>query len=75
MLSNIWSGFLTFPLSQSFAKELEAVKEIGMVAGGTGITPMLQIINAVLRDKSDTTKIRLLFANQVTLMRASAPSS
>uniref|UniRef100_A0A7S4KHQ6 NADH-cytochrome b5 reductase n=1 Tax=Guillardia theta TaxID=55529 RepID=A0A7S4KHQ6_GUITH len=49
---------------KSFAKELEAVKEIGMVAGGTGITPMLQIINAVLRDKSDTTKIRLLFANQ-----------
>lgn len=36
-----------------------------MIAGGTGITPMLQIIRAVIRgrDKGDTTKIDLIFAN------------
>uniref|UniRef100_A0A0M3I2W8 NADH-cytochrome b5 reductase n=1 Tax=Ascaris lumbricoides TaxID=6252 RepID=A0A0M3I2W8_ASCLU len=39
-------------------------KNVGMIAGGTGITPMLQIINAVLKKKDDPTKISLLFANQ-----------
>ncbi|GMT08900.1 hypothetical protein PFISCL1PPCAC_197 [Pristionchus fissidentatus] len=36
----------------------------GMIAGGTGITPMLQIIAAVLRDREDKTQLSLLFANQ-----------
>ncbi|KAF8820891.1 putative naDH-cytochrome b5 reductase 1 [Cardiosporidium cionae] len=39
-------------------------KKIGMLAGGTGITPMLQIIEAVLEDPSDETELSLLFANQ-----------
>jgi len=38
-------------------------KEIGMIAGGTGITPMLQIIKAVLKNPEDQTKIHLVFAN------------
>lgn len=40
------------------------VKKLGMVAGGTGITPMLQIITAVLKDSSDKTELSLIFANQ-----------
>ncbi|KNC48316.1 NADH-cytochrome b5 reductase 1 [Thecamonas trahens ATCC 50062] len=36
---------------------------LGMIAGGTGITPMLQIITAVLEDPEDTTKLNLIFAN------------
>jgi len=40
------------------------VKMIGMLAGGTGITPMLQLIKAVLKDPKDETKLSLLFANQ-----------
>jgi cytochrome-b5 reductase len=41
------------------------VRHFGMIAGGTGITPMLQIIRAVIRgrDKGDTTQIDLIFAN------------
>lgn len=39
-------------------------KHIGMVAGGTGIAPMLQVIDEVLADKSDKTKVSLVFANQ-----------
>ncbi|KAJ3093270.1 NADH-cytochrome b5 reductase [Physocladia obscura] len=39
------------------------VKTIGMIAGGTGITPMLQIIKASLKDDSDRTKLNLIFAN------------
>ncbi|KAJ1366743.1 NADH-cytochrome b5 reductase 3 [Parelaphostrongylus tenuis] len=39
-------------------------KEVSMIAGGTGITPMLQIITAILKNPSDRTHISLLFANQ-----------
>ncbi|ETI20438.1 NADH-cytochrome b5 reductase 1 [Cladophialophora carrionii CBS 160.54] len=39
-------------------------KRIGMIAGGTGITPMLQIIRAINRGRpQDTTKVDLIFAN------------
>ncbi|KAI1309485.1 NADH-cytochrome b5 reductase 3 [Halotydeus destructor] len=39
-------------------------KSIGMIAGGTGITPMLQVIKAILKDNEDSTKMWLLYANQ-----------
>ncbi|KAI9286481.1 hypothetical protein BC943DRAFT_223415 [Umbelopsis sp. AD052] len=39
------------------------VKELGMIAGGTGITPMLQIIRAILSNPHDPTKVSLIFAN------------
>ena len=41
------------------------VRRFGMIAGGTGITPMLQIVKAVLRGrgKGDNTEIDLIFAN------------
>lgn len=38
-------------------------KHIEMVAGGTGITPMLQIIDAILKNPEDITKVSLLYAN------------
>lgn len=34
------------------------------MSGGTGITPMLQLIRQVTRDPKDETKLSLLFANQ-----------
>lgn len=37
--------------------------EIGMIAGGTGITPMLQIIRAALKNPLDSTKLSLIYAN------------
>lgn len=41
------------------------VRAFGMIAGGTGITPMLQIIRAVIRGRptGDKTEIDLIFAN------------
>jgi len=39
-------------------------KKIGMVAGGTGITPMYQIIRAICEDENDTTEISLILANR-----------
>ncbi|KAI8995562.1 NADH-cytochrome b5 reductase [Trametes punicea] len=38
-------------------------RELGMIAGGTGITPMLQIIRAALKNPLDRTKISLIYAN------------
>ena len=40
--------------------------QLCMIAGGTGITPMLQIIRQVFRDPKDRTELFLIFAN-VTL--------
>ena len=45
-------------------REITNMTQVGMMAGGTGITPMLQIITAVLKDPKDKTKLSLLFANQ-----------
>ncbi|KAF9350717.1 NADH-cytochrome b5 reductase [Mortierella sp. AD094] len=38
-------------------------RAIGMIAGGTGLTPMLQIIRAVLKNPEDKTLINFIFAN------------
>ena len=46
-----------------FKYEPNTKKHLGMVAGGTGITPMLQIIQEVLRNPDDKTQISLVFAN------------
>ncbi|XP_030637481.1 NADH-cytochrome b5 reductase 3 isoform X2 [Chanos chanos] len=43
---------------------IKTAKQVGMIAGGTGITPMLQIIRAVMKDPKDQTVCHLLFANQ-----------
>ncbi|KAJ3417126.1 hypothetical protein HDV05_006985 [Chytridiales sp. JEL 0842] len=36
---------------------------IGMIAGGTGITPMLQVIQRIFSNPADKTKVSLIFAN------------
>jgi cytochrome-b5 reductase len=41
------------------------VRHFGMIAGGTGITPMLQVVKAVIRGRAmgDRTEVDLIFAN------------
>lgn len=39
-------------------------KKIGMIAGGTGLTPMYQLIRAICEHESDTTEVSLILANQ-----------
>lgn len=46
-----------------FVYSPELSRELGMIAGGTGITPMLQIIRAALKNPQDRTKISLIYAN------------
>ncbi|GJQ13715.1 hypothetical protein GpartN1_g5506.t1 [Galdieria partita] len=38
-------------------------KRLGMIAGGTGITPMFQLIDAILNDPLERTQISLIYAN------------
>lgn len=38
-------------------------KKIGMIAGGTGVTPMLQVIREILSNPEDHTEVSLIFAN------------
>jgi len=45
------------------AKQVSAAR-VSMIAGGTGITPMLQLVRAVFRDSEDKTCLSLLLANQ-----------
>ncbi|NWY48634.1 NB5R2 reductase, partial [Sylvia atricapilla] len=55
--------FLIKPDKKSEAQKKFA-KHVGMIAGGTGITPMLQLIRQITNDPKDSTKCYLLFANQ-----------
>ena len=50
------------PVTGAVAKR--ACKRIAMIAGGTGVTPMLQVISQIFNDVGDTTRVSLLFANQ-----------
>lgn len=39
-------------------------KHIGLMAGGSGITPILQVVSAALANPKDTTKFSLIYANK-----------
>ncbi|XP_008807351.1 NADH--cytochrome b5 reductase 1-like [Phoenix dactylifera] len=39
------------------------VRAFGMIAGGSGITPMFQVTRAILENLKDNTKIHLIYAN------------
>jgi len=66
------SGNLTYKGNGNFAirpdKKTPAsiiqVKHVNMVAGGSGITPMLQIVKAIIKEKNPALKMSLIFANQ-----------
>ena len=50
--------------SQGGGFEKRKCARLGMIAGGSGITPMLQVSRAILGDSRDKVKMSLLFANQ-----------
>lgn len=56
------NGMMTIKRGKEFVHLQK--KKLGLIAGGTGITPMFQIIQKVLDDGDDKTKLNLLFANQ-----------
>lgn len=44
--------------------EPNILQSIGMVAGGTGISPMYQIIKAIFNNPNDRSKVTLIYGNQ-----------
>ncbi|KAI2807531.1 NADH-cytochrome b5 reductase 3, partial [Blomia tropicalis] len=62
----IYKGCGRFAIRSSYkAPYVERTfNKVGMIAGGTGITPMLQIIRQAFKDDNDGTRFWLLYANQ-----------
>nr|CAG4644227.1 EOG090X0BKI [Lepidurus arcticus] len=66
------SGLLVYEGKSRFAIKTEKkapaslvqASKLNMISGGTGITPMLQLIRQILKDPEDKTEMALLFANQ-----------
>ncbi|KAI9703534.1 MAG: NADH-cytochrome b5 reductase [Bogoriella megaspora] len=46
-----------------FPYEANKHDQIGMIAGGTGITPMYQVLRAIFKNPEDKTKVTLLYGN------------
>ncbi|PQQ14072.1 NADH--cytochrome b5 reductase 1-like [Prunus yedoensis var. nudiflora] len=46
-----------------FKYQPNQVRAFGMLAGGTGITPMFQVARAILENPSDRTNVHLIYAN------------
>jgi len=45
-------------------EDVSGINHISMIAGGSGITPMLQIAREVFKNSAEKTKVSLLFANK-----------
>ncbi|KAG6501975.1 hypothetical protein ZIOFF_041862 [Zingiber officinale] len=46
-----------------FKYQVGQVRAFGMIAGGSGITPMFQVTRAILENPKDKTKVHLIYAN------------
>lgn len=66
---DLLNGMVSCSLIVSYHEQVQykidnmCVAATGMLAGGTGVTPMYQVANAILKNPTDKTKITLLFAN------------
>lgn len=57
-------GTLSVKKSRKDPPVVIKVKKINLIAGGVGITPILQLIRQIAKDPADNTKVATLFANQ-----------
>ncbi len=53
---------LTFTHVRS--KEKQPYRKIGLIAGGSGITPVMQVATALLKDPATKVEVHILYANQ-----------
>ncbi|KAL7063761.1 hypothetical protein AAHC03_0970 [Spirometra sp. Aus1] len=59
----VYKGDGCFEIKGSNPRKIRATR-ISMICGGTGLTPMYQLIKAILKSDTDNTKIALLYANK-----------
>uniref|UniRef100_A0A665TKK7 cytochrome-b5 reductase n=1 Tax=Echeneis naucrates TaxID=173247 RepID=A0A665TKK7_ECHNA len=59
-----FSGQFSIRPDKKSEPRVRRFKHIAMVAGGTGVTPMLQLIRRITADPADNTQCSLIFANQ-----------
>ena len=52
------------PCGSDFTYRRGVTRRLGLVAGGTGITPMWQVVQSILRDPADDTRIHLVYASR-----------
>uniref|UniRef100_A0A0B7B258 NADH-cytochrome b5 reductase n=1 Tax=Arion vulgaris TaxID=1028688 RepID=A0A0B7B258_9EUPU len=64
LLQYVGPGTLKIRLDKKAEPQIKKASKIGMIAGGTGITPMLQLVRQVFKDPDDKTNLWLIFANQ-----------
>lgn len=60
----IITGKSQFSIRRGANEVVRSYQNVAMLAGGSGLTPMLQIIRAVSEDPRDLTNVHLIFANQ-----------
>ncbi|XP_035521211.1 NADH-cytochrome b5 reductase 2 [Morone saxatilis] len=58
------NGLFSIRPDKKSEPKVRKFKHVAMIAGGTGITPMLQLIRSITADPTDKTKCSLIFANQ-----------
>jgi len=58
------SGKFEIRADKKTPPKVKKVKQIGMIAGGSGITPMFQLVKNICKNPDDNTKMHLIFANQ-----------
>lgn len=63
-LQYLGNGKLSIKKLRKDPPQIVNVKKINMIAGGSGITPMLQLVNEILKKSGDDTQLALLYANQ-----------
>ena len=63
MHSMVPGDSLKFRVLSEFPYKANQYSHIGLVAGGSGITPVYQLIRTVLRNPDDKTKLTLVYAN------------
>ncbi|KAH9518803.1 NADH-cytochrome b5 reductase 3 [Bulinus truncatus] len=64
LLQYVGKGSFKIRPDKKAEPQTKQAKKVGMIAGGTGITPMLQLVRQVFKDPEDKTDLWLLFANQ-----------
>jgi len=64
LLQYVGKGSFSIKADKKSEPQIKTAKKIGMIAGGTGITPMLQLVRQVFKDAEDSSELWLLFANQ-----------